>query len=93
MAETVAWSKCHSCGGSVAVKKNRSDRAYYRCDHCGIKVEHTWTRSSDKYLTDIGGKTPESAAPQPAPAPEKKPAKRSDSPPAPAPAASRSTFF
>lgn len=66
--ETVAWAAC-SCGGRVAVKKNRSGLAYFRCDHCGLQVQHHWRRTSDKFLQGIGAEAEEKpAAPQPAPA-------------------------
>jgi hypothetical protein len=86
MAETIAWGKCEGadCGGSVAVKVNRSGMAYYRCDHCGRKVEHSWKRASDRYVAavgvplqipaDIGQAKPvakPAAVPAPAPAPRK----------------------
>ena len=52
--ETVARGACHHCGESVAVKINRSRRAYYRCDSCGLKVEHMSQRTSDKWLQSLG---------------------------------------
>lgn len=82
MSETVKWDKCHGCGGSVAVKVNRSNRAYYRCDHCGIKVEHTWTKTSDKYLVSIGAASEPVPAPKPTP---KKAAETTETPPPPPP--------
>jgi hypothetical protein len=68
----------------VAVKVNRSNRAYYRCDHCGVKHEHTWQKASDAYVQTIGA-APAALAPSPqaAPEPETKPSK----------AAKSSTFF
>lgn len=79
--ETKAWGKCACCGGSVAVKCNKSGLAYYRCDHCGVQVQNHWRRTSDKLLAEVGYQAdpaqqpaakPE-AAPQPAP---KKPASK-----------------
>lgn len=52
--ETRAWGKCGHCGGSVAIKCNRSGLAYYRCDHCGAHVQHHWRRTSDKLLSEVG---------------------------------------
>jgi ssDNA-binding Zn-finger/Zn-ribbon topoisomerase 1 len=88
MSETVAWSKCQCCGGAVAVKKTRSERAFYRCDYCGVKVEHTWMKSSDAYIAAIGSKP---TAPAGAPAANsrdasrKKPAAKPDAAPEPEP--------
>lgn len=48
--EATAWGDCHECGKPVAVKKNRSGLAYYRCDHCGVEHKHHSQRSSDRYL-------------------------------------------
>jgi hypothetical protein len=78
--ETVARSTCQCCGGEVAVKTNVSGKAYYSCDHCGVKVQHTWQRSSDAFLAKVAPKKPE-----PAPAPA-----ASSNPPAPAAPARRS---
>lgn len=77
--ETKAWGKCGHCGGSVAVKCNRSGMAYYRCDHCGAHMQHHWRKTSDKLLSEIGyeAATPEAEKPQAAPladAAPKKPA-------------------
>lgn len=52
--ETVAWGECDCCGGAVAIKRNRSQKAYYRCDHCGVLVQHHWQRTSDKVLAALG---------------------------------------
>lgn len=75
--ETQARSACQHCGGEVAVKVNVAGKAYYTCDHCGFKAQHTWQRSSDAYMAKL---TPKAA---PAPAPAATPA----SAPAPKPAA------
>lgn len=65
--ETVAWGKCNSCDGKVAVKRNRSGMAYYRCDHCGVQTQHHWKRSSDALLRGLGvAEEPESDKPAPA---------------------------
>lgn len=97
--ETVAIAKCEGsdCGKDVAVKKNRSGLAYYRCDHCGREMKHHWQRKSDAYLASLGAPAPKvDQAPaavvktKPAPAPVASPA------PAPVPAATKktaSTFF
>jgi hypothetical protein len=82
--ETVCRDACHSCGGDVAVKKNVSGKAYYSCDHCGFKAQHTWQRTSDAYLATIAPSQAPSPAPGPAPAPTATPA------PTPAPATRRS---
>lgn len=72
--ETKAWVKCACCGGSVAVKCNRSGLAYYRCDHCGVMVQNHWRRTSDKLLAEVGFQE-KPATPEPAPAkPEAPPA-------------------
>jgi hypothetical protein len=81
--ETVAWHSCACCGGAVAVKKNRSGLAYYRCDHCGVHLQHHWARSSVKLLTAAGA-----VEEKPAPAVEDKPKKAApDGPDAPKKAA------
>lgn len=66
--ETVARSSCHSCGGDVAVKTTVSDKAYYTCDHCGFKAQHTWQRTSDAYLAKVKPKPAPTPTPTPAPA-------------------------
>lgn len=87
--ETKAWGKCQCCGGAVAVKCNRSGMAYYRCDHCGVQVQHHWRRVSDKFLAEIGF-SPVEEKPQPAAAPEPaaKPEKPAPKKPAPGSVAS-----
>lgn len=78
--ETKAWSKCACCGGSVAVKCNKSGLAYYRCDHCGVQVQHHWRRTSDKLLQEIGHPA-EPAEPAEKPAtPAAKPAPKKPAP-------------
>lgn len=62
--ETRFRAPCACCGHQVAVKINVSGKAYYTCDECGVKVQHTWQKSSDAY---VAKHTPK-AAPQPAPA-------------------------
>lgn len=84
--ETQARAACHSCQGDVAVKVNVAGKAYYTCDHCGFKAQHTWQRTSDAYLAKVAPKaapTPPAPAPiaakpapTPAPAPVPKPAPR-----------------
>lgn len=70
--ETVAWGQCDSCSGKVAVKRNRSGLAYYRCDHCGVQTQHHWKRSSDAMLRGLGvAEAPEGDKPAPAPAKKK----------------------
>lgn len=71
-AETVARGACACCGGSVAVKLNRSNLAYYRCDDCGAEVRHHWQKTSDKYMRKFAAKVP-------AVAPEAAPENRSES--------------
>lgn len=51
--ETIGWGKCRECGGSVAVKLNRSGLAYFRCDHCGVAVQHHWKRTSDRFAAQF----------------------------------------
>lgn len=62
--ETLARSKCHNCAGEVAVKINTGGKAYYTCDHCGFRAQHTWQRSSDAYVAKV--KPAEAPAPAPA---------------------------
>lgn len=69
--ETVAWGKCDCCGGAVAVKRNRSNKAYYRCDHCGVQIQHHWQKTSDKLLADLGHVEPQKAEEKAAPVAEK----------------------
>lgn len=64
--ETVARSRCHACSGDVAIKTNVSGRAYYTCDHCGFKGQHTWQRSSDSFLAKVAPKPAPKADPAPA---------------------------
>jgi hypothetical protein len=78
--ETQARGVCHCCGGPVAVKLNVAEKVYYNCDNCGVKVQHTWQRSSDAYMHQLAPKAAPSPAPS-APAPSPSPS------PAPAPAA------
>lgn len=64
-SETRGWGKCNCCGGAVAVKENRSEMAYYRCDHCGVEIRHHWKRTSSALLQQFAGQAPvdEDAAP------------------------------
>lgn len=85
MAETVAFTECLGCHKpNLAVKVNRSGKAYATCDHCGLKIQHTWQRTSDAYVAEISGAAPAPAAPaaSPKPAPAAAPTA-----PKPAPAA------
>lgn len=73
--ETYARGTCHPCLKEVAVKVNKSGKAYYNCDHCGAHVEFKWQRTSDSYLSGLpreNVETPPAADPVPAPAPKKK---------------------
>jgi hypothetical protein len=74
--ETVTRHSCHNCGGDVAVKKNVAEKAYYTCDHCGFKAQHTWQRSSDAYLSKIAPTPAPTQAPKATPAPTPAPANR-----------------
>lgn len=73
-SETLAWGKCAHCGGDVALKKNRSELLYYRCDHCGVSVQHHWMRSSNAALAGAGVKA-EAAKPEAREEAEKEPAR------------------
>lgn len=72
--ETVAWGVC-KCGGKVAVKQNRGGMAYFRCDHCGVQVQHHWRRTSDKFLQSLGAGQVEEKPAAPAVVAPEKPAK------------------
>lgn len=63
---TVGWGKCACCGKPVAVKRNKSKMAYFRCDHCGVHVQHHWQRTSDKALAEVGFAGEEPAPVEPA---------------------------
>ncbi|MDR0673514.1 MAG: hypothetical protein LBF93_07625 [Zoogloeaceae bacterium] len=52
--ERSGWGSCALCGERIAVKKNRSGLAYYKCDGCGVTVQHNWRRESDAYLKKHG---------------------------------------
>lgn len=77
--ETVAWGKCNCCDGNVAVKKNRSQLAYYRCDHCGAQVQHHWQKSSAKFLESLGVSQGQDADEKPAAKPVAAPKKAGNS--------------
>lgn len=72
--ETVAFGKCAACGERVAVKRNRSAMAYYRCDSCGVQLQHHSRKVSDKYLAALGVELEPAAAGAGRQQPEKKPA-------------------
>lgn len=106
MAETVAFTECKHCGkGPMAVKINRSGKAYGTCDHCGVSWKHTWQRSSDTYVQSVSGAAPAAPAapkpapaaapttPKPAPAAPKVPTPTPKPPPAAAPAPRASTLL
>lgn len=59
--ETVAFSECHACQKSVAVKKDVGGKPYYHCDHCGFTGKFMLVKGGNAYLARI--------APPPAPAP------------------------
>ncbi len=95
--ETVAHGQCGACTKPVAVKKNRGNLAYYRCDFCGFEGRHHWNKTSDAYLRGLGAEpvpADPAAAQAPAPAVTVKTGKTpvKTAPPAPAPR-ERSTFF
>lgn len=93
MSEPVAWVTCEGrgCKGAaegkqVAVKLNRSNLAYYRCDYCGREVRHHWQRTSDAFVGTH-------AAPQAAPKPAAKPAPAAPAAPKPIKVDSMSTLL
>lgn len=79
--EVVKWSAClnascssHAAGRKVAIKLNRSERAYGRCDDCGINFKFNTDSGSKKFLTALGiGSAAPSPAPVPLPEPETPP--------------------
>lgn len=70
--ETVAFGKCAACAERVAVKRNRSGMAYYRCDSCGVQLQHHSRKVSDKYLSALGVEMEPAAAGAGRQQPEKK---------------------
>lgn len=65
--ETAARATCHHCHQGVAVKVNVAGKAYYQCDYCGFKAQHTWQKTSDAYMHQVAPPpTPEPAADKPA---------------------------
>jgi predicted RNA-binding Zn-ribbon protein involved in translation (DUF1610 family) len=52
--ERSGWGNCSLCGERIAVKKNRSGLAYYKCDGCGVTMQHNWRKESDEYLKKHG---------------------------------------
>jgi hypothetical protein len=53
------------------VKKNRNGLAYYKCDGCGVTVQHNWRAESDAYLKKHGVGATKEALKAEAPAQEK----------------------
>lgn len=70
MADGVVWVNCKHCTSDkpVAMRENRSGLAYGQCYECGVKVQHTLKRVSDKLMAAIRGDLPEKKAVE---APEK----------------------
>jgi hypothetical protein len=52
--ERSGWGACAFCGERVAVKKNRGGLAYYKCDGCGVTMQHNWRAESEAYLKKHG---------------------------------------
>lgn len=50
--ETIGFAACQNCGYEVAVKKNRSLLAYYRCGGCDFEGRHHSQKASEKFLRD-----------------------------------------
>lgn len=88
--DSIGTTSCCNCDREVFVRKNRGGFAYYRCEGCGVSVQHHILRHSASFIEKRvkleaepvanTGKKPEKPAPAAAakpaaPAPEK-PAKR-----------------
>ena len=87
MPDSVCTTKCWNCDHEVFVRKNKGGFAYYRCEACGVGVQHHIHRNSESFIRGCGvlmpdaGKIPEITAPKPLAAQpgiaQGKPAKRS----------------
>lgn len=48
--DSVGTAACCNCNREVFVRKNRGGFAYYRCECCGIAVQHHIMRHSESFL-------------------------------------------
>lgn len=48
--DSIGVAQCCNCGREVFVRKNRGNFAYYRCEGCGIAVQHHIARHSDAWV-------------------------------------------
>ncbi|MDR3158352.1 MAG: Lar family restriction alleviation protein [Zoogloeaceae bacterium] len=52
--EREGWGACPFCGERIAIKRTRNGLAYYRCDGCGVHVQHNWRSQSEEFLRKHG---------------------------------------
>lgn len=48
--DSIGTASCCNCAREVFVRKNRGGFAYYRCEGCGIAVQHHISRHSDAFV-------------------------------------------
>ena len=78
--ESIGTAACSNCAHEVFIRKNRSGYAYYRCEACGVMVQHHIARESAKFIAakvklhDDKPEAPTKPAAKNSPAPKAAPA-------------------
>lgn len=50
MPDSIGTVSCCNCGRETFVRKNRGGFAYYRCEGCGVSVQHHIMRHSEGFV-------------------------------------------
>lgn len=48
--DSIGTCDCLNCGREVFVRKNRGGFAYFRCEGCGVAVQHHIHRHSETFI-------------------------------------------